>query len=101
MKNEIRDYFYVIGWMNYKFKWSKIFIFVHTKNEFDGSTLTWAHNLLVVWVLGFLLWVVPNTETPQSNLTLWIPLLSLLLLFWFTPPVLSLLWSLLTTFFLP
>ena len=101
MKNEIRDYFYVIGWMNYKFKWSKIFIFVHTKNEFDRPTLTWAHNLLVVWVLGFLLWVVPNTETPQSNLTLWIPLLSLLLLFWFTPPVLSLLWSLLTTFFLP
>ena len=26
MKNEIMDYFYVIGWMSYKFKWSKIFI---------------------------------------------------------------------------
>ena len=43
---------------------------VHTKNEVDGPTLTWAHNLLVVWVLGFLIWIVPHTETPQSNLTL-------------------------------
>ena len=43
---------------------------VRTKNEVDGPTLTWAHNLLVVWVLGFLLWIVPHTETPQSNLTL-------------------------------
>ena len=28
-----------------------------------GSTYTWAHNLFVLWVLSFLLWVVPCSET--------------------------------------
>ena len=54
---------------------------MHAINEVDGPALTWAHNLFVVWALGFLPWVVPNTETQHSNLSLRIPLLSLLLLF--------------------
>ena len=54
---------------------------VATKNEVDGPTLTWVQNLFVVWALGFLPWVVPNAKTQHSNLSLRIPLLSLLLLF--------------------
>ena len=41
---------------------------VHAKNEVYGLTLAWAHNLFVMWVLDFLLWVVLNAETQQSDL---------------------------------
>ena len=39
------------------------------KNEVYGPALAWAHNLLVMWVLDFLLWVVLNAETQQSDLS--------------------------------
>ena len=54
---------------------------MRAKSKSYGLTLTWAHNLFVMWVLNFLLWVILNLETQQYNATLWIPLLSLLLLF--------------------
>ena len=42
---------------------------VRTKNEVNKPTPTWAHNLLVMWVLDFLLWLVLNAETQQSDLS--------------------------------
>ena len=80
--------------------WIVRFISMHAKNEVNGPALTWAHNLFVVWALDFLPWVVPNTETQQSNLSLWTPLLSLLLLFccFLAPSILSFLWNLSTPF---
>ena len=42
---------------------------VRAKNEVSRPVLTWAHNLFVIWALDFLLWVVPSTETRQSNLS--------------------------------
>ena len=51
-------------------KWRLHIICVRAKNEVGGPALTWAHNLFVVWALDFLPWVVPNTETQQSNFSL-------------------------------
>ena len=50
--------------------WVKLYVVVRAKNEVGRQALTWAHNLFVMWVLDFLLWVVPKTETQQSNLSL-------------------------------
>ena len=47
-----------------------IVVVVPAKSEVDGPILTWAHNLLVIWVLDFLLWVVPYTETQWDRLSL-------------------------------
>ena len=39
---------------------------VRAKIEAGGPTLTWAHNLFMIWVLNFLLWVAPYTETQRN-----------------------------------
>ena len=36
---------------------------VRAQSEVDEPTLIWAHNLFVIWVLDFLLWIVPYTKT--------------------------------------
>ena len=33
-----------------------------------SSIYTWAHNLFILWVLSFLLWVVPCSETQLHTL---------------------------------
>ena len=43
---------------------------VRAKSEVDGPILTWAHYLLVIWVLDFLLWVNSYTETQWDRLSL-------------------------------
>ena len=43
---------------------------VGIKSEVDGPILSWAYNLLVIWALDFLLWVVPYTETQWDRLSL-------------------------------
>ena len=42
---------------------------LHTKNKVYGLALAWAHNLFVMWVLDFLLWIALNAETQQSDLS--------------------------------
>ena len=57
-----------------------IYIYIYMrvpKVGLTGFTYNWAHNLFVLWTLGFLLWVVLRLETP-------------LLLFLQLPPSLSL-----------
>ena len=72
--------------------------FVGAKNEAVGLGLIWAHNLFVMWVLDFLVWIVPNTETQQGNFSLRAPLLPLLLFSCCSlAPILRFLWNLSTT----
>ena len=36
---------------------------MRAKNKGYGLTLTWVHNLFVMWVLDFLFWVILSLET--------------------------------------
>ena len=38
-------------------------LIVRAKVGAGGPTLTWAHNLFMIWALNFLLWVVLYTMT--------------------------------------
>ena len=41
-------------------------VVVRTQNKTNWLTLPWAHNLFVMWVLDFLLWVI-LAQRPSSN----------------------------------